>query len=466
MKGIGQFINQYVAAFLLGPAIFGMWQGVRIVLGYGANAGLGAIEGMQREVPLLHGKGEGETAKTITGISFFFNFAVSFILAALLMAATFFIAASQETLLALRFASVLLVLQSFKIFYETLLKANKEFGILSIAAVIDGMGFLISAVLIFYFSFLGFLGGFTATMFISTAYAAWKSKYFAMQWDRKILLRLISIGFPIMLIGFSGIGFQTIDRLLILGFLGPVSLGIYSLGALVFMPFTFVLYTANSVMFPHFSERFGEMGTDGSLKNMLMIPLHNLSLVTPVAIGAIAVILPTVVSVFLPAYKEGVGAATIFLFGSFFVSTVGMVANFFIATNRQMIYLFILIVSMVFNAVASFILLSLGYGIIGAAIGAASSYIVFFVTMITLSFRYFHIPSRELAGWLGGFLFPVAYTITASLLVLWLIKTEGSSEEEAVRNMFMREGLFFLLNSYFIYKAAKTIQTLFRKSSL
>ncbi|MBI2644485.1 MAG: oligosaccharide flippase family protein [Candidatus Wildermuthbacteria bacterium] len=462
IKGIGQFVNQYVAALLLGPAIFGVWQGARLLLGYGTNVGLGTIEGMQKEIPVLRGRGNQEKVLTIARTSFFFNFAATLFLSIVILLSSFFIHAGQEMILALRFISVLLVLQFLKMFYETWLKAHKKFDTLSVVAAIDGIGFLASLTLIFFYSFLGFLLGYVFTMLASTAYAMGKSEYkFALGLDGKTLRSLMIIGFPIMLIGFSGMGFQTIDRVLILGFLGAASLGEYSLGWLLFMPFTFLIYTVNSVMFPHFAERFGAKGTDGALLNFIVVPIQYVALIMPTLIGAIVIALPELVPLFLPAYEKGVLAAQIFLFGSFFISTVGMAGNFFISTNRQNFYLLILAASFALNFVLSIFFLSLGLGIVGVAWGAALSYFFFFIAMIVLSLRYCGALRNEIMNRVGKFLFPVLYSILLSILVMVFIKTDKNAQgaTAAMQTILARESIFFLFSSYLVYLFLKNMKS-------
>lgn len=459
IRGAGQLINQYFAAFLLGPAIFGTWEAVRLILSYGGYTGLGSMEGMHLKVPLLRGAEKKEDISEIKNVSFIFNFGATTILSFLIFFSTFFINLSPEITLAFRFIALILFIQFFKTFYETWLKANNKFDIISKIAVIDGIGFGLSVILIFFFSFIGFLIGYTLSIIAGTIYAFLKSDCLInLQWKTSVFKKLIVVGFPIMLIGVSSVLFQTVDRLLILKFLDIKLLGFYSIGSLAFLPIMFILYSANSVMFPRFAERFGKTGKEIDLKKFITLPIRNLSLLIPVLIGGVVVILPTLVRFFLPEYIEGITAAQILLFGLFFASTVGMAGNFFLVTNRQYFYLGILLVGVLINLILSSILIRFGLGIVGVAIGTSISYLVFFLAMIIISMNHCKVKIKETLGFLLKVLLPMAYILVISFLIIKFVNIKELTTLDLIKNVILKESIFLIFSSYLVYLFLKKLE--------
>jgi len=459
IKGIGQFINQYLAALLLGPAIFGIWEGVKLILGYGGCIGCGALEGMHREIPILRGKGEGRKINDIQNVSFSFNLLATIVLSFVLFTITFFIKWNPQVILAIRFTALIVFFQFFKFFYDAWLKANNRFDVVSKIAVIEGVGLAVSVVLIFLFSFLGFLAGYALSIFASSLYAYFKSKsLIRIQWNSKVLKSLIVIGFPIMVITLSAILFQTVDRVLILKFLDTKSLGLYSLGWLAFMPVMFIFYSANSVMFPRFGERFGITGKEGELKKFITLPIKLLSLSAPILIGVISVGLPIVVTIFLPAYSDGLTAGRILIFGLFFAYSVGMVGNFFLVTNRQYFYFLILLTGVLANLIFGLLFLILGLGIVGVAIGASISYFIFFLIMLLLAMKYCEVKTKEALKFVLETVSPLIYVFFISILVTKFINIGGLTIFDAIKNIFLKEFIFLLFNAYLIYLLFKKLE--------
>jgi len=459
LRGAGQFINQYFSAFLLGPVVFGIWQGSRLILSYGGCAGLGSAEGMSREIPILRGKREEEKTVDVKNVSFLFNFFTTLCVSTVIFIVSFFIKLNPTTVLSLRFVALILIIQFFKSFLEGWLKANNKFDIISKMAVIEGIGAAASVILIFFFSFAGFLAGCALNLFLSALYGYLKSGFtFEVKWDSKLIKLLIKIGFPIMLLGLSDALFYTVDRLLILKFLNVESLGFYSLGTLVFTPAMFIFYASSSVMYPRFAERFGATGRDSELKKFIILPIRILSLVTTFIIGAIVVVLPVMIRLFLPAYIEGIMPAQIIIFGLFFSYSIGMVANFFLATKRQYIYLAALLTGVFINSILSFIFLKMGWGIVGVALGASFSYFVFFLLLMSLIIHYCKMTSRESFIFFMEVLSPLLYVFIVSFFILKILNTSDYSILGLILNSFLREITYLVFASGLIYFLFKNLE--------
>jgi len=451
--GIGSFFNAYFAALLLGPAVWGIWQGTKLVLQYGGNLHLGVRNGMHRELPILKGKKESGQQATITDVTFTFNFIVAIVVSLGILFSTFVIMMGSELRLSLQFISAMIFLQYLNSFYGILFRANNKFGIVSRVALIHGLCSVFSISLVFLFGLLGFLGGQVLRLLITTAYCWWKSSYVIHWcWDNKVLRALILIGFPIMLMIFANVIFTTIDRLLILKFLDAKSLGFYSLGNLIFAPLLMIFTASNSVMYPRFAEKYGETGDPSSLRRYITVPMENLAAAISVLIGSIYIALPLLARVFLPDYIDGVMAARILLFGLFFYSIPGMAGNMLLTVNKQVLHLGILLGSALLNFGFSYGALRLGYGIAGVAAGTSLAYFVFFLTSSVMAIRYTKATYKETGSVLLRVLGPVFYVGVVVLSLSTFLPITSETPEGMLLQTIVREVVLAGCSSYLVYK--------------
>jgi len=182
-----------------------------------------------------------------------------------------------------------------------------------------------------------------------------------------------------------------------------------------------------------------------------------LALFIPVLLGAIYIALPALVNIFLPKYIEGITAARILMIGVFFSGVIGTTGNFFLATNKQILYLFILLGSALFNLGVSFVLIRLGFGIAGVAGGTALSYLIYSFTMFIIALTYCNAKKIEIAKLICKLLLPLAYTIVMVILVENFIRIQGISKIHMLSTLFSKELAFLALTSYLMFLAWKRI---------
>lgn len=447
--------------------MWGIWQGTKLVLLHGANLHLGVQNGMHRELPILRGKKDLAQQAIITDVTFTFSFAVALVVSLGILFSTFAIRMGPELRLGLRFIAAMVFLQYIYSFYGSLFRANNEFDIVSWVTVIDGIGHGLSVALIFPFGFAGFLAGQVLRLLVATVFSLRRSSYtVSWRWDGKTLKSLMFIGFPIMLMVSANVIFTTIDRLLILKFLDTRNLGFYSLGNLAFSPLLMIFSASNSVMYPRFTERYGETGDPCSLRHYIIMPIEALSLVMAVLVGIVYIALPLLVRVFLPEYAAGILAAQILMFGLFFYALAGMAGNMLLTINKQVLRLWIILVSTLFNLIFSYAALRLGYGIAGVAAGTSLAYFVFFVISLTVAMRYCLVSLNQSVKFIGKALGPMCYVGGVLWFVSYVLElTEGLSLGLAAQTTI--QGLTFLmLCGYPIYTLIKKFKAAIHLKSL
>jgi len=454
--GIGTFFNNYFAALLLGPGVWGMWQGAKLMLLYGGKLHFGIRHGMHRELPILRGKEEPGQQAAITDVTFTFNFIIASVVSLGILLSSFVIAMGSELKLSLQFISAMIFLQYLNSFYGLLFRANNEFGIVSRVALLNGLGSVFSIALVFSLGLLGFLGGQVLRLLVATTYS-WRRSSYAIHWcwDNRVLRGLILVGFPIMLMGFANTVFTTIDRLLILRFLDAKSLGCYSLANLIFAPLLMIFTASNSVMYPRSAERYGETSDPRSLRRYITVPMENLATAIPILVGAIYIALPLLVKLFLPEYGGGVVATRILLLGLFLHAIAGMAGNVLLAMNKQILCLEVLLGTTVLNFGLSYAGLRLGYGIEGVAAATSFAYFVFFLTSSIMAMRYTEASYRESSRLVAKVLGPAFYTIAIVLSISALLPVTSGAPGRMILRTIISEAALVVCSSYSIYKTIR-----------
>jgi len=415
VANVGQVVNGYFGALLLGPTVWGVWQSAKVIRMYASYTGLGVANGMYREVPLSKGKADINDVILSRDVAFTFCLFVGVLTAIAIFGTSFIIQVREEFLISLRFISGMVMMQFIGGMYNLWFKANNRFEVVSLVSVIQGIGNIVAISLIFLFSLNGFLTGqFLCLVIINIIYYLNCNGQMKIKWHFPTLKKLVLIGLPIMLIALSGFLFITTDRLIILATLGFKNLGFYSLAGFVFTPCMMIISSANSVMFPRFCERYGQTGSKRSLLPYITKPIGVLSLSIPILVGIIFLVTPLFVKYLLPEYQTGIIPAQILIFGLVFYAMVGMIGNFLITIDRQALYFIIMLSCVSLNFLLSYGLIKAGFGIAGVAIGTSVSYFVYFAIMLIVAKYYCEV------GW-TGFLWFFSKIVAPTIYVLAVV---------------------------------------------
>jgi O-antigen/teichoic acid export membrane protein len=335
----------------------------------------------------------------------------------------------------LRFLSLILFVEYLFSFYEVFLRANNQFAMISRATLLGGICSALSILLILGLGLRGFLLGQLLRLVVMTAFYAAKRVYVPRwSWNGAIIRRLVAIGFPIMLMVFSSALLTTIDRFLILRFLDTRSLGLYSLGAIVFAPLLLVFSAANSVMYPRFAERYGHSGNSEDLKPYIAVPMQLLAVSMAVVVGAVYIALPWFVTTFLPKYAEGIPAARVLLFGLFFFAVSGMAGNMLLTVNKQVHRIGVLLLSAAVNLALGYTVMVQGRGLVALALCSSVAYLTFFLASGFLAFQSAHASFGYAARAMARAVLPLLYVCGAVCLVGRLFPL-GSTEGAFARTL-------------------------------
>jgi O-antigen/teichoic acid export membrane protein len=383
-QALGLIAGFWVAR-LLGPSDFGVWNAVSLVLVYGAYLELGALSAMGRDLPFYHGQRDVEKAIALEGAARRVTIFGALVAALFVIAFSFLPTHSLKMALGLQAMAVVLILQQVYTYHRVVLRSHNYFKELSqqqvlLAIVSSGLAILFTV----YFGLEGRLVAAILALAVIVLYAVRRNPWRPVpNFNLSTAWSLIRVGLPILISGFILSLLSTIDRLMVITFLGEKQLGYFGLALLLTSVVSLIPAMASQVLYPRITHQYGSSGNNvEALRSFVLTPPVILSASLPVLIGSLYLSLPLVIAVFLPAYIPGVTAARIVIIGTFFFGILGLTDYFLVTIGKLKQYALFGCVALLLNIVLDYLFLQLGYGIEGIALGGTLITYLFYSSIV------------------------------------------------------------------------------------
>jgi O-antigen/teichoic acid export membrane protein len=392
-----------VAASLLGPAAYGAWNALMLVLDYGALSPLGTQQGLDQLVPQRHGAGDAAGTRRAMRAAVF-NLLVASALFAMLVMGWLARNRGGQILthwhfggVALALAIVLLVnLSNYKL---SVSRSLGEMGAVTTWFLLQGaFGTALGLSLIPWFGAWGLLWGWAAGTLVAFAWITVRSWHWVeiRPVPSRDVVELLRVGFPMYLYLASTLVMRTLDRIVILRFVGTEALGMYSLAV---MAMTFVLYLPDSVsyvLYPHFVRRFNEAGRDvGAIRDRIERVLSGLAVVMPALCGVGFIVAREVAFAVLPQFVEGATAARILCFGAGPLAIANLSSIVLMTLGRQLWLAPLALVGVALGLTLDVQVLQRGYGITGVAWATLATFLVTSMLLTWFAATALGEPARE-----------------------------------------------------------------------
>ena len=378
-----RFAASLVIATLLGPARYGFWNIIELINKYAPLATLGITSGAKREVPYWKGKNDRELAGKISGVGQF-GVAASAMLLALMGIVVGF--QFEDTLS--RFAIILVAtgggINQIYQYNISIMAANKDFMDFAKFMSLEALVYLLATSVLIYVAdiyglFLAIVFTPALMVFLSRAKM---SSYHTVQYDRRIIKRIIRVGAPFMLVGMGYTLLLTINRLFIPTYLGLEQVGYYGFAMLLLTFFDQMNGSIREVLWTHMNEHIGAHERVDTMAHYSVYPSILIALLIPILAGVGILLLPFAVDRLLVEYRPSIFAAQIALIGG--AISAGNI-DILGPTLRQGLLLIFLGIAILFNSVACIFLLSAGYGINAAAFSMVLGLGVYMLLVSTAS---------------------------------------------------------------------------------
>lgn len=263
---------------------------------------------------------------------------------------------------------------------------RKTFVIMS--AIIPILLYIISLITLFYgLSFYGLIiASLTSNFFTLSSYFMLNKKYFKIHlFSKKILTKLLQVAIPLVPYFLIYWIYNSMDRIMIVQFLGLAELGIYSVSAKL-GSISSILYTAFAGGFAHFA--FSTMKDTNQINTSSKLFQYSLALNLFISI-LFYFFVEVFYNLFIPESYSSGSTSTIYLFLSplllvgFQISSVQ-----FSIIRKTYIPLISLLIGLVVNLVLNFFLIP-SIGITGASFATFISYYVniIIIFIITISYK-------------------------------------------------------------------------------
>lgn len=397
-------VGALLIRYFLGPVQTGVWSLVQVILSYADYTNLGANYAIPIEIPFKRGQGKIEEVERMKNVMFSFSFLTStlFSLGLFLYAIMRRSHISKELFYGLLIATGLVILQQLNNMLISFLRAYKNFKLagkqMALSSVVN---LILVALLSSTFKLYGFMCAMVLSFVFNITYIFYHEN-FRLRWtlDFGVLKGLIRYGFPLMILGLTGVVLLTIDKMMIAKFLGLESLGLYSIAVMTSGFISSVPNSIGVVLLPNVSEKYGEREDIRGLSDYLQKSNHVFSVMMPVLIGLAWFVVPFIIHLLLPKFIGGILALKYLALGTFFVGLTQTYSNTIVVTKKHLFQFPISLSLCLLAFAAMFVAIKLGAGINSIALIMTGLMMVNFTALHLLIGRYVLIKAQLLREYL------------------------------------------------------------------
>lgn len=420
---IAQFIGVGTSIAMrrfLTPEMMGIWTTFLLVLNYCLFAEMGIFTAVEVRIPYLRGEGKDGDVQDIRNTAFTFAVLISGVIAAALFGASFFLSSSMPpyVITGVRVIALIIACTVFYNLYIVMLRADKNFQLLSWALLFNAVAMLVSvSVLTYFFKLKGiYFAALLATLSSWLFIKQLTSYRLKLSLKPVVALSLWKIGFPILLGGVIYTVLLSVDKLMIINMIGARELGYYSIAVLALTYTNTFPKLFTIVLFPNMQEAFGQTGSREHALGYVKKAVFMMAYVFPVVLAAAYFVMPLLVHYVLPKYTPGLDSMRILLLGCFFLSLAPLGEKFAIALNKQVAIIPIVLFVAALGWGLDFVLIKAGYGINGAAAGISLAYFAYF--LIVYFYALGHCDKfRQIVVSCMKVLVPFVYAVTLALVI-------------------------------------------------
>jgi len=326
---------------LLGPLDMGIWSMLQLVLSYGGYSSLGVIKATHREIGL---------GNDVKDLCFSFGLLTSVVVGLIVSGfGGVFV-----------FAGAYLVLSRVNNMLISFTRAYQRFDIASSQMLLSAiLNAVLIVVLAYNYRLYGFFGAMVLTLVFNIVYI-----WFRLKFKCCIRLRgtrhLVRLGVPFLVLGLLNTCMLTVDRLIVLWFMGLESLGIYSIALL---GRSLVLHVPNAASVVFLPKMFRIKNPKDYAVVMAVKMLFVGSFIVLVSWFA----MPVAIELLLPQYVEGIGAMRVFMLMALVMGVDIPLTGVFVTLKRQKELYLVSGVSVLLGGAFSYA--GVNYGLTGVALG-------------------------------------------------------------------------------------------------
>ena len=364
-----------IAARLLGPLPYGAWNALQLVMDYGATLPpMGTQQGLDQAVPARIVEGDVARLESIERAGLFnilvltVLFSGAWLLYAFLHPNRFIDFWGPSGLL---LAALAIVLTNVASYHMTLLRSHGNITAVSGWYLLQGVvGTALGLALIPRFGVWGLLAGWTVGTAAATLLIRLQGRGLVPIMPRPGPdgVHLVRVGLPMFVFVASSQVMRTIDRLIILRFLGTLALGYYSLSI---MALSFMLYLPDSIAYVLYPRLLRDFRHHEQRPEAIRVPveraLRTLAVIVPGLCGAAYLLAREAIMLVLPHFMPGLTAVRALCFGAGGLTLANLSSIVLMTLGRQNVLVPTALGITALGAVLDVVAVKAGLGIDGVA---------------------------------------------------------------------------------------------------
>jgi O-antigen/teichoic acid export membrane protein len=371
-------VRGFLVPGLLDPAAYGSYKTLLLIPPYARAGHLGTVSGLSRQIPFFRGQKNERSLQDAVQVAYTFSLG-SALLACLFLGLFSFTLDDRTSRIALLIFLVYVVTEQQIAFRDTYLVGFERFGAAAKLRLMQNLvGTALAVAGAWAFGLLGLIVATAVSGLINLTVYRWVSGlgFPGFRVERKIVTELVSIGAPMLVTGLLFNVFFTVDRIVIVKYLGAEQMGYYAL-AVTFVTYINDLSTLLSrVIFPRLVVKLAAGETLDKLKEYVHLPMAGTSLLFPFIVIFVHYFCGTIFQVAFPKYVKGADALEIMTFSILAYSHTVMYMGLIVALKRQLGMMWIYPVATAATAGLSLLAVHHGLGIEGVAGATVAGFLV------------------------------------------------------------------------------------------
>jgi PST family polysaccharide transporter len=407
-----------IAAKLLGPASYGAWNAIVLLLEYTTQTQMGTLQGLDQTVPPRIVDDDRAGLRRVQRAAMFNIIAGGVVFSAI---ALLYLLRTPGQIsgfwgpLGIGVALACAVLINVSGYHTSVLRSHGRIDVVSKWYVIQGLlGAVLGVGLIPWLGAWGLLWGWFAGTVIATLYARARGGPLTPlePAPSRESLVLLTVGLPMFVYAGLNLAMRSLDRLIVLRFMGTEHLGFYSLAVMAMAMLLYLSDSAGYVMYPRLLGRYHAAGGDPeSIRESVHQVVGALALVLPAFCALTYLVADDAVLWILPRFRDGVPALRILCFGAAALGLGNLAAIVLMVVGRQKLLVPVALASLVLGAAAMLLAIRAGYGIRGVAWVTLTTYALHSAVMLWLALGRLHEDPGHRLLTVTRFMAPLALAI-------------------------------------------------------
>ena len=407
------FVRGFLNARMLGPALYGLWTGLNITLDYSSYVHIGALNGMNIDIPYQKGSGSRNNLDKSRNTAFTICLVNSVLFSAGLLVVSIFLWRGNKVSesIGLITIAILNMTTSMYDFYSTSLIAMKRFFSISKAnAFFAFLSVCLTLILVPFFKIYGVYAVAVVTSLATFLYLLIKEPCrIKLDFDFRYMAKLIKIGFPIMFINLLNSTIPNMASISVIFLLGRETLGYYAIAMMAAYFLSYFPSSIHRILEPHIYQKYGQTRDPIDLKKYLLKPSLVMAILFPVIMAVYYTSVTFFIRHFLPKYEPSINLFSIIILARFFVSFSPASNAFINAMNKQRFLVPIYLAAIAIVAGVSLVFMKAGFGRNSVAIGLAASFFWTGSAIFIYAIGHFTKSIFKRIAYLAGLYLPLAY---------------------------------------------------------